>query len=63
MGIDISKEAPLLFIDGIAGTAGFVITLAWWKLSGRTLDRDSTLLIAKVFGGIMLFAMFLAFVP
>jgi len=57
----IIKEAPVLLIDLVGGIVGFVIALAWWKVSGRNLDRDSTIFIGKIFAGITLFGMALAF--
>ena len=61
MEAHIIKEAPVLLIDLVGGIVGFVIALAWWKVSGRNLDRDSTIFIAKIFAGITLFGMALAF--
>ena len=62
MEAHIIKEAPVLLIDLVGGIVGFVIALAWWKVSGRNLDRDSTIFIAKIFAGIALFGMVLAFI-
>jgi hypothetical protein len=62
MEAHIMKEAPVLLIDLVGGIVGFIIAMGWWKVSGRTVDRDSTIFIAKIFGGIALFGMFLAFV-
>jgi hypothetical protein len=58
----IIKEAPVLLIDLVGGIVGFIIALGWWKVSGRTVDRDSTIFIAKIFAGIALFGMVLAFI-
>jgi hypothetical protein len=58
----IIKELPVLMIDLVGGIVGFVIALGWWKVSGRTLDRDTTIFIAKIFAGIALFGMVLAFI-
>lgn len=62
MEAHIIKEAPVLFIDLVGGIVGFIIALGWWKVSGRTVDRDSTIFIAKIFAGIALFGMVLAFI-
>lgn len=62
MEAHITKEAPALFIDLIGGVVGFIVALGWWKASGRTVDRDSTIFLAKMFGGIALFGMLLAFI-
>jgi hypothetical protein len=58
----IIKAAPVLLIDLVGGMVGFIIALGWWKVSGRTVDRDSTIFIAKIFAGIVLFGMALAFI-
>ncbi len=34
----------------------------WWKVSGRELDRDTKIFLAKICGGICLFGMVLAFI-
>lgn len=62
MEAHIIKEAPVLLIDLVGGIVGFIIALGWWKVSGRTVDRDSTIFIAKIFAGIALFGMVLAFI-
>jgi hypothetical protein len=62
VGAHIIKEAPVLMIDLVGGIVGFVIALGWWKVSGRTLDRDSTIFIAKIFAGITLLGMVLALI-
>jgi hypothetical protein len=58
----ISKEAPALLIDLGIGVVGFVLSVGWGKVSGRNMDRDTTLFLAKVWGGIALFGMVLAFI-
>lgn len=58
----ISKESPALLIDLGIGVVGFVLSFAWSKVSGRTMDRDATLLLVKIWGGIAIFGMVLAFV-
>lgn len=62
MEAHIIKEAPVLLIDLVGGIVGFIIALGWWKVSGRNVDRDSTIFIAKIFAGIALFGMVLAFI-
>lgn len=62
MEAHIIKAAPVLLIDLVGGMVGFIIALGWWKVSGRTVDRDSTIFIAKIFAGIVLFGMALAFI-
>jgi hypothetical protein len=58
----ISREAPALMIDLGIGVVGFVLSIGWGKVSGRNMDRDSVLLLAKVWGGIAVFGMVLAFI-
>ena len=58
----ISKESPALLIDLGIGVVGFVLSFGWGKVSGRTMDRDATLLLVKIWGGIAVFGMVLAFV-
>jgi hypothetical protein len=58
----ISKEAPALMIDLGIGVVGFVLSIVWGKVSGRNMDRDTMLLLAKVWGGIAIFGMVLAFI-
>ncbi len=55
------KELPVLVIDLVGGSLGFLMSVGWWKASGRALDRDTTIFIAKVFTGIVAFGMALAF--
>ena len=43
---------PLLEIDLAVGLIGFVLSLAWGKAVRRTMDRDTVLFLAKLFGGI-----------
>jgi hypothetical protein len=56
------KELPVLIIDVVGAAVGFVIAISWWKASGRELDRDAVVFIAKLFGGIALAGMILAFI-
>ena len=62
MEAHIIKEAPVLLIDLVGGIVGFFIALGWWKVSGRTVDRISTIFIAKIFAGITLLGMVLTFI-
>lgn len=56
------KEIPLLMIDLGIGVVGFVLAVGWGKASGKTMDRATVIFLAKVFGGIALFGMVLAFI-
>jgi hypothetical protein len=62
MELSLTKEAPVLIIDVGAGIVGFVISIGWWRLSGRTLDRDALVVIGTIFGGLTIFGAILAFV-
>jgi hypothetical protein len=57
-----SGELPAIVIDVVAGLVGFVLSLGWWKMSGRELDCSAVIFSAKMFGGITLFGMVLAFI-
>jgi hypothetical protein len=62
MEATILRYYPVLLIDLAVGLIGFGIGCGWWKASGRELDSDAVSPIAKIFGGITLFGMFLVFV-
>lgn len=52
-----------LAIDGAIfgiGVVGFVLSFGWGKVSGRTMDRDATLFLVKIWSGIAAFGMVLA---
>jgi hypothetical protein len=53
------SEVFVLSIDLAIGIVGFVISLAWGKATGRDMDRDTKMFLAKVWGGIALFGMIL----
>ncbi len=56
------KVLPALIIDVIGSVIAFGIGLAWWKASGRELDRTAVVFMAKMFGGIAIAGMILAFI-
>jgi hypothetical protein len=58
----LTKEAPALLIDVVLSIVAFFLMAGWWKVSGRELDRDTTVFLAKICGGICLFGMLLAFI-
>jgi hypothetical protein len=58
----LTREFPVLIIDLVGGGLGFGIAIVWWKASGRKVDRDAVLLMAKIFGGIMVLGIILAFI-
>jgi len=43
---------PLIEIDLFVGIVGFVLSIAWGKIAGRNMDRDTVLFLGKMFGGI-----------
>ena len=45
---------PLIEIDLFVGVGGFLLSIAWGKISGRKMDRDTVLFLGKMFGGIAL---------
>jgi hypothetical protein len=49
-------------IDLGIGVVGFMISFGWGKLSGRTMDRGTILVLATLWSGIAIFGMVLAFV-
>jgi hypothetical protein len=58
----LTKEAPALLIDVVLSVVAFLLMAGWWKVSGRELDRDATVFLAKICGGICLFGIVLAFI-
>lgn len=58
----IVKELPVLLIDLVGSGLGFAMAAGWWKVSGRDLDRQGVVFLAKLFGGIGLVGMILAFI-
>jgi len=50
----MSKAGATAFVAAIilaVGIVGFVASLGWGKASGREMDRDTVLFLAKVWGG------------
>lgn len=58
----IPKVLPVLLIDLGMGIVGFIVGLAWWRVSGRDTDRDTVIFMVKFWGGIVLFGIVLAFI-
>ncbi len=56
------SEAFVLSIDVAVGIVGFVASLGWGKVTGRDMDRDAKILIAKVWGGIAFFGIILTLI-
>jgi hypothetical protein len=56
------SEAFVLMIDLAVGIVGFAISLGWGKAAGRDMDRDTVLLLAKVWGGVALFGVVLTLI-
>lgn len=57
-----SSELFVLMMDVLVGIVGFALSTVWWKVSGRTLDRDAVIFMCKMWGGIVIFGMILVFV-
>jgi hypothetical protein len=49
-------------MDVLVGIVGFALSAVWWKVSGRTLDRDAVIFMCKMWGGIAIFGMILVFI-
>jgi hypothetical protein len=60
--MESAQVAPVLVIIAGAGIVAFVISIGWWRLSGRALDRDALIVIGLFIGGITLAGIVLAFV-
>jgi hypothetical protein len=58
----LAREIPLLMIALGIGIVGFALAVGWGKATGKTMDRATVVFLAKVFGGIALFGMALAFI-
>ncbi len=56
------REAPALIICSVLGIVGFIVSVGWGKTTGREMDRDTILFLAKVWVGIALAGMVLAFI-
>ncbi len=39
------------------GIVGFTVSLGWGKTTGRDMDRDTVVFLAKMWGGIVLFGL------
>ena len=44
------------------GIVGFLLSLGWGKTTGREMDRDTVLFLAKMWGGIVLFFLVIDFI-
>jgi hypothetical protein len=52
----------VLAIDLVVGVVGFFLSVQWGKATGRDMDRDTRMFLAKMWGGIALFGMIMLFV-
>lgn len=57
-----SSQLFALIMDVLVGIVGFALSAVWWKVSGRTLDRDAVIFMGKMWGGIAIFGMILVFI-
>jgi hypothetical protein len=58
----ISRDGPVLVMDLGIGVVGFLLCFIGGKASGREMDRDTTMFLVKMWGGIALFGMVLVFI-
>ncbi|MGC2618506.1 MAG: hypothetical protein WA414_05645 [Acidobacteriaceae bacterium] len=59
---NISKDTPVLLMDVGVGVVGFLLCFIGGKASGRDMDRDTTMFLVKMWGGIALLGMVLVFI-
>jgi hypothetical protein len=62
MEAKIVVELPILIALFVVALIAFGLAILWGKASGRDMDRDTVLFLAKMFGGIYLVLVFLAFI-
>ena len=56
------KHLPQLVLAEVAiAVVGFVISFGWGSITRRTMDRDSTFFLLKMWGGIALVLVVIAF--
>ncbi len=61
----MSKAGATAFVAAIilaVGIVGFIVSLGWGKASGRDMDRDTVLFLAKMWGGGVLVFLVLNFI-
>jgi hypothetical protein len=61
----MSNAQSLAFVSAIilaVGIVGFSISVGLGKASGREMDRDTVLFLAKMWGGIALFGLVMNFI-
>ena len=58
----LTKLIPLIVIVWGVGIVGFVLSLGWGKTSGKEMDRDTVIFLAKVWSGIALFGTIVGFI-
>lgn len=56
------KYGFVLAIDLGVAVVGFLLSISWWKLSGRDLDATAIRFAAMIWLGILAFGIFLLFV-
>ena len=57
-----TKEAPGLVIVLMVGIIGFFLSIGWGTATGRKMDRDTKMFLAKMWSGIVLFGIVLMFI-
>jgi len=51
-----------LTMDMVVGIVGLALSMVWWRVSGRTLDRDAVAFMCKMWVGLTIFGMVMVFV-
>ncbi len=57
----LARDLPVLGIELAVGAVGFGISFVWGKNTGREMDRETVMFLAKMWGGITLFGIVLLF--
>jgi MFS superfamily sulfate permease-like transporter len=55
------KALPSIGIDCGIGIVALALFLAWWRITGRVFDRDSTRLLGRIILIVLFFGLLLAF--
>ena len=62
MRMTLDRALPGIFVEVCTGIIGFILSLGWWKVTGRTVDRKVVLVLASIFGVIMIGGTILIFI-